>query len=184
MTEHSVSHRLAAWALIVCPFAFYIATCSRTIGLGDSAMLMEAIRELNLGTHANSHNLTVILGRLIAVLPLGSASFQANLASALAGATTIALFSWVLYRTTGSLLAAAVTTGVTTVSHSMWWHSTIVESYALNALFTVATLGLLASLHNKHTERKLLARCFSCLPWRFSITSRWGFSRWGHLPIS
>jgi hypothetical protein len=42
----------------------------------------------------------------------------------------------------------------------MWWHSTIVESYALNGLFVVMGLGLLASLRRRETERKLLALFF------------------------
>ncbi|MFQ5512267.1 MAG: protein O-mannosyl-transferase family [Candidatus Krumholzibacteriia bacterium] len=142
------------------PFVFYLATCSRTIGLGDSAMLMEAIHDFALSTHVNSHNFTVVLGWLVARLPLGSAAFEANLASALAGALTIVLLYGVLYRMTASADAAALTASLAMVSHSMWWHSTIVESYAVNALFTVLALGLLASLQRRHTERKLWALFF------------------------
>jgi len=151
---------LNPWAFLPFPFVFYLATCSRTIGLGDSAMLMEAIHNFNLGTHVNNHNLTVILGRLVALPPWGSASFEANLTSALAGAFTIALLYGILYRMTSSADVAAVTASVTMVSHSMWWHSTIAESYALNGLFTVLALGLLAGLQSRYTERKLLALFF------------------------
>jgi len=153
-------HSLSAWAFVPIPFAFYVATCSRTIGLGDSAMLMEAIDNLNLATHVNTHNLTIVLAWLIARLPLGSNFFEANLTSALVGGLTIALLYGVLYRMTSSPIAAAVTASVTMVSHSMWWHSTIVECYAVNGLLTVMALGILASLMRQETERKLLALFF------------------------
>ena len=151
---------LNPWAFLPFPFLFYLATCSRTIGLGDSAMLMEAIHNFNLSTHVNNHNLAVVLGRLVALLPLGNPSFEANLASALAGAFTIALLYGILYRMTSSADVAAVTASVTMVSHSMWWHSTIAESYALNGLFTVLFLGVLAGLRKRYTEPKLMTLFF------------------------
>ena len=123
-------------------------------------MLMESIQTFQLGTHVNTHNLTVILGRLVATLNTGEAAFGANLTSALGGACTIALLYAVLYRMTSSANVAAVTASVTMVSHSMWWHSTIVESYALNGLFTVVVIGWLADLQRQHAPRKLLGLFF------------------------
>ena len=43
----------------------------------------------------------------------------------------ISLFYFVIYRMTRSAATAALTACVTMVSHSMWWHSTIAEVYAL-----------------------------------------------------
>ena len=72
-------------------------------------MLMEAIHDLSLGTHVNTHNLTIVLASLMVRLPFGSIFFEANLTSGLAGAFTIALLYGVLYRMTSSAVAAAVT---------------------------------------------------------------------------
>ena len=149
--------RVLPWLFPAVPFLFYFATCSRTIGLGDTALLMVEMHDLALSTHVDSHNLTVILGHLLWQLPIGNHSFASNLASAVGGSIAIALLYTVLYRMTSSARAAAITASITMVSHSMWWHSTIAEVYALNAVFMVLGLGVLASLHKHYTERKLLA---------------------------
>lgn len=148
--------RVLPWSFLAVPFLFYFTTCSRTIGLGDTALLMVEMHDLALSTHVDSHNLTVILGHLLWQLPIGNHSFASNLASAVGGSIAVALLYALLYRMTSSARAAAITASVTMVSHSMWWHSTIAEVYALNAVFMVLGLWVLTSLQKHYTERKLL----------------------------
>jgi hypothetical protein len=119
-------------------------------------------RELLLSTEVNNHNLTVILGHLVSLLPFHNNAFEANLASAIGGAIAISLLYFVVYRMTRSAATAAITASVTMVSHSMWWHSTIAEVYALNAVFMFLALGMLADLQRGYSEKKLRAFFFVC----------------------
>jgi hypothetical protein len=153
---------LAPLLFPIIPFLFYIATCCRTIGLGDTALLMMEEKELSLTTEVNNHNFTVLLGRVTSWLPLHNNAFEANLASAVGGAIAISVLFYVIHRMTRSVATAAITACVTMVSHSMWWHSTIAEVYALNALFMFIGLGMLAELQRRYSEKKLLTFFFVC----------------------
>ena len=146
----------------IIPLVFYIATCCRSIGLGDTALLMMEERELILSTEVNNHNATVLLGHIVSWLPLHNNAFEANLASAIGGAIAISLLFYVIYRMTASAATAAITATITMVSHSMWWHSTIAEVYALNAMFMFLGLGMLADLHRSFSEKKLRVLFFIC----------------------
>ena len=41
---------------LLVPWVFYYLTSAPTIGLGDTAMLIDCIQTLHLSTHCNSHN--------------------------------------------------------------------------------------------------------------------------------
>lgn len=142
------------------PWLFYLATMSPTIGMGDTALLIEGIERLRLNSWVNTHNLTVLSGWLLAQLPLGTPAFEANLLSVLYGGATVAAFYGLLVLTFHCRLVATLGASLLAVSHSQWWHSTIAEVYAVNGLFTVAFLALLVRLERGAGRRDLLLLFF------------------------
>jgi hypothetical protein len=151
----------AAWQLlrrhpfVLLPWAFYLATASPTIGMGDTAMLVQAIDRLRISSWVNNHNLSVIAGWLLSQLPLGTPAYQANLLSVVFGGATIVAFYVLVFSTFRSRWVAALSASALAVSHSQWWHSTITEVYAINGLFTVLFLHLLWQLERGATRGAL-----------------------------
>ena len=125
------------------PLAFYTYTCGRTIGSSDTALLVDEMRTLNLSTHVNHHNLTILAGWIFSFLPIANAAWAANLVSAVLGTLAVSAFYVLVLEATGRRAVAAASALLVMVSHSMWWHSTIAEVYAANALLTAVFLILL-----------------------------------------
>jgi hypothetical protein len=156
----SWARRALRHPFLIVPLLFYYLTSAPGIGSSDTALIVGEMKRLELSTHANHHNLTLLVGRLLLLAPGDDPARLANLASVILGAAAIGLLYLVVLRRTGGRLAAAAGAAAVMVSHSMWWHSTIVEAYAWNAVFAVAALGLLQRLARGHSERVLLALFF------------------------
>jgi hypothetical protein len=137
----------AAWSAcagaLLLPFAFYYYTSAPGIGMGDTAMLIESAFWLELRAHASVHNIAILIGRLFLFLPGYDPARELNLASVFTGGAAVLLYGLLLLRVLRSKVVALLCTGVLMVSRSMWWHSTIAESYAVNAVFVVWALWLL-----------------------------------------
>ena len=129
--------------VLVVPSALYFYTCAPGIGMGDTALMMEYVHFKQLGTQAYMHNIANLIGRAFYELPGPNPARKVNLASVFTGGLAVFLYGLLLLRVLRSRLMAVLCTGVLMVSHSMWWHSTIAESYAVNALFMVVALWLL-----------------------------------------
>lgn len=137
------------------PLAFYAFTCGRTIGSSDTALLVDEMRTLNLSTHVNHHNLTIFVGWLFSFVPHPNFAYVANLVSVVLGALAVSAFYWLVFEAFGRRTVAAASALLLMVSHSMWWHSTIAEVYAANALLTVIALILLQRLARRFGEVEL-----------------------------
>lgn len=146
-------------ALFVPP-ALYLATVAPTIGLSDTAILVDAMQHLQISTYVNNHNLTVLVGWLFSHLGIGDLAYRANLSSVVIGSLTMMCFYLVCLEASVSRPAATAATLCLTVSHSMWWHSTIVECYAMNALLTVAALHCLTRLAKGGGDRYVVLLFF------------------------
>jgi hypothetical protein len=142
------------------PLAFYAYTCGRTIGSSDTALLVDEMRTLNLSTHVNHHNLTIVIGWLFSFAPHPNPAYVANLVSVFLGALAVSAFYWLVFEASGRRAVAAGSALLLMVSHSMWWHSTIAEVYAVNAVLTVVTLILLQRLSRRFSETDLGAIFF------------------------
>ncbi|MBZ5637177.1 MAG: DUF2723 domain-containing protein [Acidobacteriia bacterium] len=141
---------------VALPFLFYLSTCSRGIGMSDTAILIGDMLDLRLSAEVNSHNFSLLFGRLFTALPIGGLAFRANLMSVFFGGLAVSLFYSLVVRSLRSRTVAAMAATLLMVSHSMWWHSTIVESYAINACFVVGALLLLARYREAPGEGPLL----------------------------
>ena len=131
----------------------------RRVSAGPARQI-DAVQQLKINSHVNNHNLSILLGWLFSLLPSGNLAYKANLASAFAGSLAIVLFYAALVRIFSSRLTAALSALILMVSHSMWWHSTISEVYALNALFTVSAIYLIAQYQQQRREQTLYGLCF------------------------
>jgi Protein O-mannosyl-transferase TMEM260-like len=112
---------------------FYFLTASRWIGLGDTALVLDEMLELKVNSHVNNHTLAILFGWLFSKLPWGELAFRVNLMSVFFGSIAVTLSFALAYRVLKRLPAALAITAAVAVMHSMWWHSTIVENYAINA---------------------------------------------------
>jgi hypothetical protein len=121
---------------------FYGATVARGLLLPDSAILIDAMRQPEISSNVCAHNLTNLLGWLFQQLPFSNLALKGNLVSVFCGAAVIGFFHALLRTLAIPRLVAVLGTLVLMVSHSMWWHSTIVENYALSNVFLVVCLLL------------------------------------------
>lgn len=145
---------------ILVPWIFYYVTSAPTIGLGDTAMLIDGIQTLHISTHCNSHNVTVLIGWLLSFLPFENIAFKANLLSVVVGSSTVVAFYFLVRAMFQNVWVAAISASCLMVSHSMWWHSTLTEVYAVNAAFMVTALWLVWRLHEQFEPRRLYALFF------------------------
>jgi 4-amino-4-deoxy-L-arabinose transferase-like glycosyltransferase len=124
------------------PALFYLLTTAPGIGHADQAILIDQMQRGQLGAGATHHNFTVLAGYLLSrVLPFGELAYRCNLVSALFGAAAVMVFYLVALRVAGSATVAALSALFLMTSHSVWWHATLAESYAANALFCCTILG-------------------------------------------
>jgi hypothetical protein len=145
---------------LLVPLVFYYLTSAPGIGSSDTALIVDEMRRLVLSTHANHHNLTLLVGHLFLLGPGPEPARLANLASVFLGSVAVGLFYIAVLQRSGSRLAAAASAAALMVSHSMWWHSTVAEAYAWNAILTVAALVQLQRLREGHSDRVLAGLFF------------------------
>jgi hypothetical protein len=153
--------RAIRFALLLLPVAFYALTAARGIGSSDAALLVDEMWHLSLSTHANHHNITILLGWLVHFLPFATPARLANLLQAVLGGVAVGIFYFATLETCGRRRVAVLVAAAVTVSHSLWWHSTIAEVYAANAVLTALALLLIARLRRDETGR--------LLPWLFFL---------------
>jgi hypothetical protein len=140
----------------IIPFTFYLTTMSRTIGYVDAALVLRNAHSLSISAWVNNHNLFSVLGWLwLRIFPLGSVFFRLNLLSALFGAGTVYVIFLSCFEYTRRLPASMIAALTLMLSHSLWWHSTMLEVYTLNS-FLIASI-LYSLLRYLNTNRK---RCY------------------------
>lgn len=144
------------WVILV-PFAWYYSTAARTITHGDAGLNIDAITGPIVSTHVNNHNLSVITGWILYhLLPFGSVAFRSTFQAIFLGGLTVALFYFLIYRIFNSRLTAGVAALVLTVSNSLWWHSTLVETATGGALLMVLALWFIVLYREDRKDKYLL----------------------------
>jgi len=101
--------------------------------------------------HPPGYPLYLILGRLVALLPVGSVPYRYNLFSALAASGAAAMVAWAAMRLSGASGWRAAASGTSAglslaFAPLVWGQAVITEVYALNALFSAAILALSISV--------------------------------------
>ena len=160
MIPPRLSQKLFIFLFFPIPFLFYGYFCLPSIGMGDSALFIHRIGHLGISTWVNNHNITVLWGWLIEHLPLGDQAYRGNLSCVLAGALAIGIFYVALYAIHRCWLTALVSSLFLMVSHSMWWHSTVLAEYAVNAVFMATAIYLYGRLQRTGDLKYLYALFF------------------------
>jgi hypothetical protein len=125
----------------------YAATCAPGPLWQDSGRFQYRIYhndiEGSLGL-ALSHPLYMLIGITVKHIPFGDLAFKINLISVIAGAATIANIFLFIKLWSGKLLPAIIASLTLALSHTLWFHCTIAETYTLyTALFSAELLMLL-----------------------------------------
>lgn len=121
--------------------------------------------------HPPGYPVYLVLGRLVALLPVGSVAYRYNLFSALTAAGAAAMTAWTAARLawleangrwTGRAAVGGVGAGLSLAfAPLVWEQATIAEVYALNALFGAAILALSASSPRRLAHGLALSLIFS-----------------------
>ena len=153
--------RVAPYAFIIIPGTFYYLTACRTPGWADATLIVSNVVEVNLGSWVNVHNLFHILGYAwLQLFPDTNIHYQLVMLSALLGALTVHLMFLVFTEITSRTLLAALGAVILMFSHSLWWHSTMLEVYTLNSAIIAGMLLFLVRYNKNRRFMNLCALCF------------------------
>ncbi|MEI6126725.1 MAG: hypothetical protein WCQ99_09265, partial [Pseudomonadota bacterium] len=95
---------------------------------------------------ALAHPLYIFLGKILLLILLGSSAAKVNALSGIGMAVGLANMAIIGHRLTGRLWIGIATASMLSVTHTVWWLSTIAEVYTWNAAFFTAELLALISL--------------------------------------
>jgi hypothetical protein len=133
----------------VIPGLFYFFTACRTPGWVDATLIVSNVVNLELGSWVNYHNLFHILGYgWIRLFPDHNVHYYLVLLSAFFGALTVQLMFLVFLEVTSSRIVSGIGALILMISHSLWWHSTMLEVYTLNTAI-IASMLLVLIRYNK-----------------------------------
>ena len=127
------------------PALFYGFSAARSPLWLDATLILDSARSLTLSAWVNIHNLFNVLGFLwLRLFAWVDPCHALTLLAALFGALTVLFFYLIFLEfRRGPFFPAAAALAVM-LSHSLWWHSSIIEVYTLNAfLISVMLLALL-----------------------------------------
>ncbi len=145
----------------VIPCLFYFYTACRTPGWADATMIASNVVSLELGSWVNTHNLFHLLGFLwLKMFHPTNIHYFLVLLSALFGALTVHFVYLTGRELTSRSLGPAIGAVALMVSHSLWWHSTMLEVYTLN--MALLALMLYCVVRYDKTQR-ILYLCFAAL---------------------
>lgn len=130
-------------------------TVSRTPGWVDAPLLARMAHRIELSIWVNNHNLFNLLGGIWLRLTPASIEphYSLNVLCAVLGALTVYVVFLIGLRLTENAFASALGALLLMVSHSMWWHSTMLEVYTLSTLL----LSLVVLFVIRYEQRRAFA---------------------------
>lgn len=140
--RHLPARRLLVRLFWLVPLGFYVLTASRTPGWVDAPLIARIVHRLELSIWVNNHNLFTLVGGAWLRLTPDSLDphYALNLLCAVLGALTVYVVFLVGLRLTHNTYASVLGAIVLMVSHSLWWHSTMLEVYTLSTLLLATAL--------------------------------------------
>ena len=134
-------NKFGPYFFFVIPGIFYFLTACRTPGWVDATLIVSNVVNLELGSWVNYHNLFHLLGYAwIQLFPDNNIHYYLVMLSALFGALTVQLMFLVFLEITSSKILSSIGAIILMISHSLWWHSTMLEVYTLNTAIIAAIL--------------------------------------------
>ena len=155
----------ASWAIhavaLAAPALLYFLTACRTPGWADATLIVTQVTRLDLGTWVDTHNLFDLLGNLwLRLFSTPDVHFPLVLLSGLFGTLTVYAMFRVVLELTEDLISAGFAALVLMVSHSLWWHSTMLEVYTLDSALMAAMLFFLVRYDRTGKPVNLCASTF------------------------
>ena len=120
-------------AVLFGSFVLYWSTAARYPGWVDATLILNLVRQPELGVWVNIHNLFNLIGYLwLQVFRAADPHFALTMLCALFGSLTVLFIYKTGVELTDNVPASALAAVALTVSLSLWWHSTTIEVYTLN----------------------------------------------------
>jgi hypothetical protein len=154
-------------AILIAAAAVYIITCAPTVLWQDNGLYQYRIWHNEIESKfglALSHPLYHIIGIGVKYIPLGEFAYRVNLISAVAGAITIANLFLLLRLWLNKILPAVIAAVTLALSHTMWLHAVVAESYSLyTALLSTELVMLMQYVKTKRVVFLYLLALFNGL---------------------
>lgn len=141
--RRSVAGYVAAsfWLL---PGSLYGLTVCKGTGWLDASMIANHVHLMKSNGWVNSHNLFLYTARLwVELVPIQDMAYSLNLLAALLGTVTVFMVFQTTLELTRNLAASTLGAVALMLSHSLWWHSTMVEVYTLNTALMTGMIYLI-----------------------------------------
>jgi len=145
--------------LVTAVLCLYLRTMGRTVGEADSFEFQVIAPALGIA-HPTGYPLYVLLGRLFALLPLGSVAWRVNLTSVVFSCASLLTLYLALRRVAVGPPVALLSALALAFSPLLWSQSVVAEVYALNLLFVAGVWALLIGLPGGAGRRRLWALSF------------------------
>ena len=160
--ESRPNRAVVPYAFWLIPLGFYLVTGSRTPGWVDAPLIARTVHTLDLQIRVNNHNLfTLVAAGWARLLPDFMEFHHAlNLLCALLGALTVQVVFVIGLRLTANTFASALGAFALMLSHSLWWHSTMLEVYTLSTLLLTLTVFLVLRYEQGGMLRDLYGSAF------------------------
>jgi hypothetical protein len=148
-------------AVLFGSFVLYWSTAARYPGWVDATLILNLVRQPELGVWVNIHNLFNLIGYLwLQVFRAADPHFALTMLCALFGSSTVLFIYKAGVELTENVLASALAAAALTVSLSLWWHSTTIEVYTLNTILISVFLFLVFRSYRKANPRYLYPAFF------------------------
>ncbi len=158
-------------AAFLIPLAYFGFFMARGPGYIDSAYLLATADKLDLSPWVNHHNLFSLLVHIMIKIFSGADEFiAANTFSMACGAGTVFFAFLLTSEISGSRLIASVVSFALMVSHSLTWHSTMLEVYTLNS---VLTISMIYCFYRYFRDRKIINACIGVMLWGLGISNHY-----------
>ena len=148
-------------AVLFGSFVLYWSTAARYPGWVDATLILNLVRQPELGVWVNIHNLFNLIGYLwLQVFRAADPHFALTMLCALFGSLTVLFIYKTGVELTDNVPASALGAVALTVSLSLWWHSTTIEVYTLNTTLIAVFLFLVFRSYRSANPRHLYPAFF------------------------
>lgn len=157
------ARRWVARLFWVVPLVFYGLTVSPTPGWVDAAFIARVVHQVKLTVWVNHHTLFTLVGAgWLRLMPAAiEPHYALNLLCALLASLTVYLVFHIGLRLTRNVWASALGATVLMVSHSLWWHATMLEVYTLSTVLLSTTLLFVVRFDQEGRLRDLALATFT-----------------------
>ncbi len=131
-----------ALACAGCALVVYLVTLAPTVSYGGDCGDFIASSYTLSNSHPTGYPFYLVLGRLIASIPVGEVALRYNLLSAVAGAIAVGLVAVLVIELTANALAGALSSLSLACCYPFWSQAVIAEVYTVAVAFSVAQLWL------------------------------------------